>query len=274
MSRRTPWDSPGAGLSDRFPPGVLLLIIACGLVFLVQAFFQGSGPVLEHLFGLVPADLFGRWHVWQLLTYQFLHGGMFHLLFNMLALFMFGADLEQQWGRSAFLRYFLVCGVGAGLTHWLAAMNSTIPVVGASGAIFGVLLAFGMLFPDRQILLWFVIPIPARYLVILFGFIELVSATSGPVDGVARFAHLGGLLTGWLYLKSETWLWPVRRRLGSIRREREASRRADEEKRRDDRQARIDAILDKIQSEGMGALSEAEKKLLRDAAERGRQPRR
>jgi len=274
MSFRSHHDSTGAGFAERMTPGVRGLILACGLVFLVQSLFRGSGPVMEHLLGLVPADLFGRWHLWQPLTYQFLHGGLFHLLFNMLSLFMFGGEIENRWGTPAFLRYFLVCGVGAGMTHWLVGMDSTIPVIGASGAVFGVLLAFGMMFPDRQILLWFVIPIPARLLVVLFGFIELVGAFSGPVDGVARFAHLGGLLTGFLYLKSETLSWPLRKQLGRIHRGREESSRAAAATRLKSRQAAIDAILEKIQREGMGALTEREKQTLREAAERGREPRR
>ena len=274
MSFRSHHDSTGAGFAERLTPGVRGLILACGLVFLVQSLFHGSGPVMEHLLGLVPADLFGRWHLWQPLTYQFLHGGLFHLLFNMFSLFMFGGEIENRWGTPAFLRYFLVCGIGAGMTHWLVGMDSTIPVIGASGAIFGVLLAFGMMFPDRQILLWFVIPIPARYLVVLFGFIELIGASSGPGDGVARFAHLGGLLTGFLYLKSETLFWPLRKQLGRMRRGREESSRAAAATRLKSRQAAIDAILDKIKREGMGALTEREKQTLREAAERGREPRR
>jgi membrane associated rhomboid family serine protease len=274
MSFRSPDGAPGNGFADRFTPAIRTLVIACMLVFLVQALFHGAGPVLERLFGLVPADLFGKWHLWQPLTYVFLHGGLFHLLFNLLALVLFGGEIEQRWGTAAFFRYYLVCGVGAGLTHWLVGMDSTVPVIGASGAIFGVLLAYGMLFPDRQILLWFVIPIPARYLVVLFGFIELVGAASGPADGVARFAHLGGLLTGWIYLKSETWLWPVRRKLGAVKKRREAARRQAEDDERAGRQATIDAILDKIQTEGMGALTEREKKILHDAAQSGRRSRR
>lgn len=274
MSFRSPYDSPGNGFAERFTPAIRTLVIACMLVFLVQALFHGSGPVIERLFGLVPADLFGRWHLWQPVTYVFLHAGLFHLLFNLLALVMFGGEIEQRWGTAAFLRYYLICGAGAGLTHWLVGMHSTIPVIGASGAIFGVLLAYGMLFPDRQILLWFVVPIPARYLVVLFGFIELVGAAAGPADGVARFAHLGGLITGWIYLKSETWLWPLRRRVGAVRKQsaEKAARAVNDD--REARQAVIDAILEKIQSHGMGALTEKEKKILHDAAQRGRRPRR
>ncbi|MDZ4804408.1 MAG: rhomboid family intramembrane serine protease [Candidatus Eisenbacteria bacterium] len=274
MSYRSTDGSPGAGIADRLTPGVRVVIIACALIFVVQMLFHGSGPVLERLFGLVPADLFGRWHLWQPLTYQFLHGSLFHLLFNMLSLFMFGGEIEGRWGTPAFLRYFLVCGAGAGLTHWIVGMDSMIPVIGASGAIFGVLLAYGMMFPDRTILLWFVIPIPARYLVILFGFIELVGAASGPADGVARFAHLGGLLTGFLYLKNETLFRPLKKRLGVMRKSREDGRRAAVASRQKNRQAAIDAILEKIQRDGMGALTEREKQTLREAAERGREPRR
>jgi membrane associated rhomboid family serine protease len=270
MAYRDTYDRQGGGGFGGLEPGVRGLLIATGLVFLAQMLFRNASPGLERLLGLVPADVFARGHLWQPITYIFLHGGVLHLLFNMLALFMFGSELERTWGTKEFLRYYLVCGVGAGLVHWLVSMSSPIPVIGASGSVFGLLLAFGLLFPDRIILLWGIAPVKAKYFVLGYGLLELFAATTGPQGGVARFAHLGGLATGFLYLKSETLLWPVKRRFGRFRKGLAARAGAAESERRERRQAEIDRILEKIQAEGMGALTEAEKKTLSDAAKRGR----
>jgi membrane associated rhomboid family serine protease len=274
MSFRSPHDSPGNGFAERFTPAIRTLVIACMLVFLVQALFPRIGPraraTLRPRAGRPVRSM-------APVAAAHLHVPARRPVSPPLQPARAGdvrREIEQRWGTFAFLRYYLVCGAGAGITQWLVGMHSTVPVIGASGAIFGVLLAYGLLFPDRQILLWFVIPIPARYLVVLFGFIELVGAAAGPADGVARFAHLGGLVTGLVYLKSETWAWPIRRRFGAIRKKQaEKATRAESED-REARQAVIDGILEKIQSEGMGALTEKEKKILHDAAQRGRRPKR
>ena len=145
--------------------------------------------------------------VWQPVTYLFLHSDILHVAFNMLALWMFGVDLERRWGRTAFLRYYFVCGIGAGLTVLLvsllpfaaAADMYQRPTIGASGAIYGLLLAYGMLFPHRTIFLM-VFPVPARVYVIIVGVLVLLQAASGSGGSIAHFAHLGGLVVGYLYL--------------------------------------------------------------------------
>ena len=155
--------------------------------------------------GLTPERFFTGF-LWQPLTYLFLHGGPMHLLFNMLALWMFGVDLEQRWGRTAFLRYYFVCGIGAGITVLLVSLLPFVAAarmyeavtIGASGAIYGLLLAYGMLFPHRTIY-FLVFPVPARLYVIIVGVLVLMQASAGG-GGVAHFAHLGGLLFGYLYL--------------------------------------------------------------------------
>jgi membrane associated rhomboid family serine protease len=155
--------------------------------------------------GLTPA-LFVRGYLWQPFTYLFLHAGFMHLIFNMLALWMFGVDLERRWGRTAFLRYYFVCGVGAGLTCVAVgllplAMADAIyltPTIGASGAIYGLLLAYAIFFPNR-IIYYFIFPIPVRIYVLLAGLLVLYESARGG-GGVAHFAHLGGLIFGYLYL--------------------------------------------------------------------------
>ncbi len=152
-------------------------------------------------FGLRPDEVIHRLYVWQLVTYLFLHWGLFHLIFNLFALWMFGSDLERLWGPRQFLFFFFLTGIGAGLTSVLLQPSATTPTVGNSGAVFGILLAYGLLFPDRPILLWMIIPIKAKWFVALFGAIELVSSFSDPGSGVSHVAHLGGMLFAFLYLR-------------------------------------------------------------------------
>jgi membrane associated rhomboid family serine protease len=186
-------------------PVIKALIIANVAAFVVSWFAQ---PVLL-AFGLQPADVFGRLYIWQPVTYMFLHGGIGHILFNMLALWMFGTELERMWGSRFFARFYFVAGVGAALTTMIlsfapyAALSQLYNslTIGASGAIYGVLLAYGLYFPNRPILLWFVFPIPAKYFVMIMGAIAFLMSMGGPGGGVAHITHLGGLLAAYLYLK-------------------------------------------------------------------------
>jgi membrane associated rhomboid family serine protease len=139
--------------------------------------------------------------IWQPVTYLFLHAGFWHIILNLLFLWMFGSDLERLWGSRQFLFYFFLTGVGAGVFDVLVDHNSKIPTVGNSGAVYGVLLAYGLLFPDRPIFLWFVIPIKAKWFVMMMALIELVSSWSEPGSGISHVAHLGGMLFGFLYLR-------------------------------------------------------------------------
>jgi membrane associated rhomboid family serine protease len=186
-------------------PGVKLLLIANVVAFLVKWIV----PDVVYYFGLTPALVFGRLWLWQPVTYLFLHDGPLHLLFNMLVLWMFGVDLERRWGQQAFLRYYFVCGIGAGLCSLLASFLpidvadalSRIPTIGASGGVYGLLLAYGLLFPDRIIYL-FIFPVPARIYVIIAGALVLWSSIQDRSGNTAHFAHLGGMLFGYVYL---TW---------------------------------------------------------------------
>ncbi len=154
---------------------------------------------VTHLVPLVPGVRIP--FVWQVVTYLFLHGGWMHILFNLLMLWMFGSDLERLWGSKQFLFYFFLTGIGAALFDVALQPNVQIPTVGNSGAVYGILLAYGMLFPDRPIFLWFVIPVKAKWFVLGMGLIEFFSSLSGPGTGVAHLAHLGGMLFGYMYLR-------------------------------------------------------------------------
>ena len=208
MRSRSPYSS---NLSYSFGPGPVTPAVKILIGINVAAFVLQLvvGRAMTDLLGLRPADVLESLWVWQPLTYMFLHGGIGHILFNMLSLWMFGVELERMWGTAFFTRYYLVCGVGAAVTTILCGflpgdLGTRIyyPVtIGASGAIYGILLAWAMYFPERRILFYFLFPIQARYFVIIIGAISLLSAVGSNGSGVAHFTHLGGLLVGWLYLR-------------------------------------------------------------------------
>jgi membrane associated rhomboid family serine protease len=212
------YSSPYAS-SFSFGPGpistALKALIGVNVVMFVV---QVALPITTELFGLHPAWVVharstiapehSLW-VWQVATYMFLHGGIFHIVFNMLALWMFGAELERMWGSRYFLKFYLATGIGAGV---LTVLVSLLPfgfarqlqyanVIGASGAIYGLLLAYALYFPDRPIYMYFVFPIPAKIFVAIMGGIAFLSSLS-EAGGVANATHLGGLLVGYIFLKS------------------------------------------------------------------------
>ena len=189
------------------PPATRALLFLNVAIFVVQSL---TGDLLVRPFALWPPASVQfpgapSFQLWQLLTYGFLHGGLTHLFFNMFALYMFGGEIERLLGTRRFVTYYLVCVVGAALAQLLVLSNMDlrpIPTVGASGGVFGLLLAFGMFFPRRMLVLLFPpIPMPAWLFVTLYGAIELYLGVSGTQAGVAHFAHLGGMLGGYLMLR-------------------------------------------------------------------------
>ncbi|MCH5244165.1 MAG: rhomboid family intramembrane serine protease [Lentimicrobiaceae bacterium] len=199
------------------PPVVKNLLILNFLFFLADISLATRGIDLSRWLGLhyFTAENF---YPFQFITYMFMHGNFSHLFFNMFALWMFGYALENYWGGKRFLFYYLVTGIGAGLIQSGVQAWELVPVmqrydpvsvqhyvnnivtVGASGAVFGILLAFGMCFPNVPIYLYFFIPIRAKWFVIIYGLIELFAGIGGNVDGVAHFAHVGGMLFGFLLI--------------------------------------------------------------------------
>ena len=277
MGRASPFGSYFEG-GARLTPVVRNLIVANVVIYLVVLIVNrlaGDTVVFQWL-GLSPAR-FWRGALWQPFTYAFLHLGVFHILFNMLCLWWFGQDIEAQWGSRPFLMYYMVCAAGAGLCVAVVGFGELTPTIGASGAVFGLLLAFAVLFPNRIILFMFLFPMPAKYAVALFGLIELlVLVQSGPnTGGVSQVAHLGGAVVGYVYLRYEHRfrMWIFER--GRLRERREAEQRA-----RQDEEWRhfvadeLDPILDKISREGIHTLTDAEKRLLRQAKSRSPDQRR
>jgi membrane associated rhomboid family serine protease len=211
---------------SNMPPITKALLIANGLVFVLQLMLGDAmfAPFMLWPLGgdgldmLASGDATPGFLPWQLLTYGFLHGSFTHVAFNMLALFMFGAPLEYTWGNRRFLAYYLVCVVGAGLCQlavasWMSGHGAGIyPTIGASGGVFGLLLAYGMLFPHQRVMLLIPpIPMKARTLVIVYGAVELLLGATGLQPGVAHFAHLGGMLFGWLLIRYWRGQPPFRR---------------------------------------------------------------
>jgi membrane associated rhomboid family serine protease len=196
-----------SSLSYAFGPGpvspaVKWIIIANIVMFVATLAYQ---PIVRVL-GLNPSFVVERGWIWQLATYMFLHGGVFHILFNMLGIWMFGTELERLWGTQFFVRFYAITGIGAGLTVvtvCLLPFDATsaeygLWTIGASGALYGLLMAFALHFPERPILMFLLFPIPAKYFVIIIGAIAFLS---GPGGQVSNTAHLGGLLFGYLYLR-------------------------------------------------------------------------
>jgi membrane associated rhomboid family serine protease len=182
-----------------------LIIINVGVYLLqIVSHLLGSN-FIDIYFGLVPIRVTQELMLWQLATYMFLHGGVFHIFFNMLTLFMFGNELERYWGTHRFLIYYFITGIGAGICSWLVAMNSWSIVIGASGAIYGLLLAYGLTYPNRIVYLNFLLPLKVKWLVLIMGAMAFLSSISGSEPGVASIAHLGGMVVGYLFLKGRDW---------------------------------------------------------------------
>lgn len=186
---------------------VRVIIIINVAVFLVQIIAQVAGiRAIFVTFALIPWRVTNELTLWQFATYMFLHGGVFHILFNMLTLYMFGNELERYWGAPRFLRYYLITGIGAGVCSWIVAPDSSIAIVGASGAIYGILLAYGLLYPNRIIYLNLLLPIKVKWMVLIMGAVAFLSSVTGGEPGVAHIAHLGGMLVGYVMLRGRDWL--------------------------------------------------------------------
>jgi membrane associated rhomboid family serine protease len=284
-----------------FPPVIKALLISNVAVWLLTAFilrpFSIAGTPLGGDQGLLMQYLalwpFGpNFYPWQLVTYLFMHGGFTHIFFNMLALWMFGMELENTWGSRRFAIYYLACGLGAAIANLFVSplIGPGGPTVGASGAVFGILVAFGMLFPDRPIYIYFLLPVRAKYFVAIYMGMELILGVSSTGDGIAHFAHLGGAAVGLVYMLSlrggfsfsgfGSGVWVEKDK--SFRAFGRFGRKSDDvqdakfydiktgqpKNPKDITQDEIDAILDKISAGGYQSLSEEEKRILFEASKK------
>jgi len=185
---------------------VRALIWANVAVFVLQMVGEAAGiRSLVATFALIPWRVTHELALWQFASYMFLHGGVFHILFNMITLYMFGNDLERTWGTPRFLKYYFATGIGAGLCSWLAGPSSMAAIIGASGAIYGILLAYGLMYPDRIVYLNFLLPIKVKWMVLIMGAVAFLSSLTGGTPGVAHVAHLGGMVVGYIMLRGRRW---------------------------------------------------------------------
>ncbi|SUZ93996.1 uncharacterized protein METZ01_LOCUS46850 [marine metagenome] len=239
-----------------FTDAIKILVSVNFGIFLLQTVARTEGLFFP-LFGLVPKMVWSEFMIWQPFTYLFFHGGIWHVLINMFVLWMFGSELERIWGKGHFLKFYFVTGVGAGLVTMIFGLNSMTPIVGASGAVYGVLLAYGLTYPNRTVYLYGIIPIKSLWFVIGIGVIAFMSSFDN-VSQISHLTHLSGMMIGYLMLKrpvrfNDLWF--------TIRKRTLEYKIKHEEKKVSQHQAierEIDRILDKINREGFDSLTEEE----------------
>ena len=239
-----------------FTDAIKILVSVNFGIFLLQTVARTEGLFFP-LFGLVPKMVWSEFMIWQPFTYLFFHGGIWHVLINMFVLWMFGSELERIWGKGHFLKFYFVTGVGAGLVTMIFGLNSMTPIVGASGAVYGVLLAYGLTYPNRTVYLYGIIPIKSLWFVVGIGVIAFMSSFDN-VSQISHLTHLSGMMIGYLMLKrpvrfNDLWF--------TIRKRTLEYKIKHEEKKVSQHQAierEIDRILDKINREGFDSLTEEE----------------
>ncbi len=248
-----------------FATAIKILISANIIMFILKALTVDYVNMVGSL-GLSPQTIWPM--VWQPLTYMFIHGDFWHVAINMFVLWMFGSELEVIWGQKSFLKYYFITGIGSGLVWTLFNIGSHYSVlIGASGAIYGILIAYGMLFPNRTVYLYFLIPIKVKWLVLIIGGVAFFSSFND-MSNISHMTHLSGMLIGYVYLKKE-WQWS---RLSILFRKKVI----DVKSAREDRKIRhiqaaqqdLDRILDKINESGMDSLNEEEKNILYSSSKR------
>ena len=243
-----------------FTDAIKTLISVNFAIFILQS-ISSSEIMFFSNFGLVPKLVWSQLKIWQPFTYMFFHGDIWHVLINMFVLWMFGSELERVWGKKNFLRFYFITGIGSGLGTMLFGLQSTIPIVGASGAIYGVLLAYGVMFPNRTVYLYGIIPIKSIWFVIGIGVIAFFSSFNN-FTNISHLTHLFGMIIGYLYLKRPVhfrslWFSIFKKVLEyKIQNQEEKISRSVEIERD------LNSILDKINREGFKSLTQEEEERL------------
>ena len=260
--------SRGNYFGPRLFTDAIKLLVSINVVIFVLQTISGQERILFQLFGIVPRDTWSQLMIWQPFTYLFFHGGIWHVLINMFVLWMFGSELETLWGRKEFLKYYFVTGMGSGLVTVLFSLNSPVPVVGASGAVYGILLAYGLIFPNRYVYLYFFIPVRVKYFVIFIGGLAFFSSLGTSASNVSHLTHLSGMIIGFSYLRSNVQLDMLKNIL--MQKKNGIRKRYIRKKRRQDEDLRleVDKLLDKINEIGYDGLLEKEKKFLYEASQK------
>jgi len=239
-----------------FTDAIKILVSVNFGIFLLQTIARTEGMFFP-LFGLVPKLVWSEFMLWQPFTYLFFHGSIWHVLINMFVLWMFGSELERLWGKKHFLKFYFVTGVGAGLVTMIIGLNSMTPIVGASGAVYGVLLAYGLTYPNRTVYLYGIIPIKSLWFVIGIGVIAFMSSFDN-VSQISHLTHLSGMVIGYLMLKrpvrfNDLW-FTIRKRTLEYKIKHEEKKVTQHQ----EIEREIDSILDKINREGFDSLTSEE----------------
>ena len=253
-----------------FTDAIKILVSVNFGIYILQS-VSGKEDVFFRLFGLVPSTFISDLMLWQPFTYLFFHApfyssvGISHILLNMLGLWVFGRELEQAWGKTKFLRYYFIIGIGSGLITYFFQMNSDNPVIGASGAVYGILLAYGISYPNRMLYIWGLIPVRSMWLVIIMGSIAFFGLL-GNADGISHVTHISGMLIGYVLLKKQ-WRWrdiwfAIRKKTIEF----QVQRYEEKSIKKKMLQKDIDVILEKIQKVGFIGLSDKEKSKLYEAS--------
>ncbi len=268
-------NNPGFG-NIRFGPqrglsrGVKILLIANVAIYILQMLV---GRELIALLGLTPIRVLQDLSFYQLITYMFLHGGFFHILMNMFILWMFGTEIELTWGTKRFYKYYFLCGIAGGIFTVMFMPTSLIPTIGASGAIYGLLVAYAVMFPNRKIYLYFLIPVKVKWAVIAFVGLEFLASFDATSSGVGHLAHLGGAVIGFIYLKLD---WRVRnlfyklspwRFFANLKFKRNSRKLDKNREKAEEIMKKVDHILDKINEVGIENISEEERQFLDNASD-------
>ena len=239
-----------------FTDAIKVLVTINFCIFVLQSIARAENLFFP-LFGLVPKLVWSELMIWQPFTYMFFHGGIWHVLINMFVLWMFGNELERLWGKKFFLNYYFTTGVGAGLITMIFGLSSMTPIVGASGAVYGVLLAYGVIYPNRQVYLYGLIPIKSIWFVIGVGVIAFLSSFN-EMSQISHLTHLSGMIIGYLLLKKPVRLkalwFSISKRVTEYKVQKEEKKVLQQHVIERD----VDQILDKINREGFNSLSEEE----------------
>ena len=253
-----------------FTEAIKILISINFVIYVLQS-LAGKEDIFFRLFGLVPNVFISELMLWQPFTYMFFHApyyssvGISHILLNMLGLWVFGRELEQAWGKSKFLKYYFLTGIGSGLITYLFQINSDNPVIGASGAVYGILLAYGISFPNRMLYIWGLIPVRSIWLVVIMGSIAFFGLL-GRADGISHVTHISGMFIGYILIKKK---WQLADIIFAMRKktvEFQVQRKEDRALKKKYINKDIDIILEKIKEVGFSGLSNEEQSKLYEAS--------
>ena len=252
-------------MNNNIPTGVKALLIINVAIFIIINLL-GMRYAFFSKFGLVPYTFFQELNLWQPITYMFLHGNLIHILLNMLVLWMFGSELEKILGKTKFLELYFFCGIGSGIITLLFNYNSYTPVVGASGAIYGLFTAYAIIYPNRNVYFYFLFPIKIKYLLYIISLISFLSIILQQDTSISHITHLGGIIISLFYF-NQSKLGYYKKMFTSFFKSKKGNKIISVKKKKINSELKINNILDKINLTGIDSLSEDELNILKDSRE-------